>query len=126
MGDGATEDKDSPAISIHALSGYSSSQTTRIPGWIKHQIVSVLIDSGSTHNFISTKMARLFDWPVHQSSSFEVLETHSNRLECSAKCIDLEIDSQSYQFQLDIYLLPLKGSDVVLGIQWLQKLGLVL
>eukprot|EP00268_Persea_americana_P037579 TRINITY_DN37239_c5_g1_i1.p1 TRINITY_DN37239_c5_g1~~TRINITY_DN37239_c5_g1_i1.p1 ORF type:complete len:204 (+),score=23.86 TRINITY_DN37239_c5_g1_i1:1076-1687(+) len=37
--------------------------------------------------------------------------------------MDLEINIQGYKSQSDIFLLSLKGSDVVLGVQWLQKLG---
>ena len=60
--------------------------------------------------------------PTHQSSSFDVLVADGNRLECSTKCLTLEINIQGYQFHTDVYLLPLKGSDVVLGVQWLQNL----
>lgn len=65
--DGAKEDEDTPAaaISIHAISGYSSRQAMRKPSRIKPQVVAVLINSGSTHNFISSKLACLLDWPVH-------------------------------------------------------------
>lgn len=30
---------------------------------------------------------------------------------------------QSYQFQEDLYILPLDNYDMILGIQWLAKLG---
>lgn len=90
----------------------------RLQGWVKRQLVSVLIDSGSTHNFINGKLARLLDWPTQQSASFEVLVVDGNKLECLAKCIDLEIDIQGHKFSADMYLLPLKGSYVVLGVIW--------
>ena len=98
----------------------------RLQGWVKPQMVSMLIDSGSTHNFSNGKSARLLDWPTQQPASFEVLAADGNKLECSAKCIDLEIDIQGHKFSADMYLLPLKGSDVVLGVQQLQKLGPVI
>jgi len=44
--------QEEPLISLHALSGMSSPQTLKIQGYIKHHKVMVLIDSGSTHNFI--------------------------------------------------------------------------
>lgn len=86
------KDRDSPTISIHALSGYSSPQTMRMTWHIKHQIVYVLIDSGSTHNLISDKLAQLLRWPTHRWSSFDVLVADGNNLECSAKCIDITIE----------------------------------
>lgn len=48
---------DEPVISMHALAGISSPQTLKIKGFIKHRPVVVLIDNGSTHNFIHQKVA---------------------------------------------------------------------
>ena len=39
--------------SLHALSGVSTPQTLKIKGYIKCHQLLVLIDSGSTHNFIN-------------------------------------------------------------------------
>ncbi|KAG8658352.1 hypothetical protein MANES_03G138751v8 [Manihot esculenta] len=57
--DGGTEDEDEdePEISLHALTGWSNSQTMRVLVKIGSTEMIVLIDSGSTHNFINGKMA---------------------------------------------------------------------
>lgn len=39
-------------ISLHALAEISSPQTLKIKGFIKHRLLVVLIDGGSTHNII--------------------------------------------------------------------------
>ena len=39
-------------ISLHALSGLPSSETFRIYGTIKNVRLTILVDSGSTHNFL--------------------------------------------------------------------------
>jgi hypothetical protein len=44
-----------PTISCNALAGISTPQTLKIEGYIKKKKVIVLIDSGSTHNFIHYK-----------------------------------------------------------------------
>lgn len=44
--------KDTPAISFHALVGQMTSNTFRLLGVLHGQIVQVLINRGSTHNFI--------------------------------------------------------------------------
>jgi hypothetical protein len=39
-------------ISLNSLTGFSAPQILKIIGYIKHRKVIILIDSGSTHNFI--------------------------------------------------------------------------
>ena len=39
-------------ISLHALLGTGDSQTMRLQGRVKNFFVVILVDSGSTHNFI--------------------------------------------------------------------------
>ena len=55
----AKEDGDTKATSIFAMSGFSSRQAMCISGQIQPQVVSVLIDNGSTHTLISSKLTCL-------------------------------------------------------------------
>ena len=41
-----------PQISLHALMGHTIPQTLRVLGHIHNQKITILVDSGSTHNFI--------------------------------------------------------------------------
>jgi hypothetical protein len=47
-----------PMISCNSLVGISTPQNLKIEGYIKKKKVIVLIDSGSTHNFIHYKLAK--------------------------------------------------------------------
>ena len=47
-----------PTISCNALARITTPQTIKIEGHIKKKKVIVLIDSGSTHNFIHCKVAK--------------------------------------------------------------------
>lgn len=40
-------------ISLHVLTGSKAPKTLRVAGFIKWQLVSILIDSDNTHNFIN-------------------------------------------------------------------------
>jgi hypothetical protein len=46
-----------PIISLNSLTGFSSLQTLKLIGYIKHRKVIILVDSGSTHNFIHRRIA---------------------------------------------------------------------
>ncbi|KAK8546572.1 hypothetical protein V6N12_027349 [Hibiscus sabdariffa] len=61
-----------PEISLHALSGWSSHKTMRVLAKIGTHAIVVLIDSGSTHNFISKKMEKMLQLPVLPTKSFNV------------------------------------------------------
>jgi hypothetical protein len=41
-----------PVISSHALTSFSTPQTLKLIGYIKHWKVIILVDSGNNHNFI--------------------------------------------------------------------------
>ena len=44
-----------PQLSIHALEGSYNYQTMRVKGYVKRKSLCILIDWGSTHNFIDVK-----------------------------------------------------------------------
>ena len=45
-------EEDGPVISLHALISAAGYQTMKVQGKIKNKLVSILIDIGSTHNFV--------------------------------------------------------------------------
>lgn len=49
------------AISHQAVNGTKSPKTIRLQGWVKNKHVLMLVESGSTHTFISHKIAALFN-----------------------------------------------------------------
>lgn len=50
--------EEEPQISVHALSGSFSFRTMRLKGQIKKHPITILIDSGSTHNFLDPNVAK--------------------------------------------------------------------
>jgi hypothetical protein len=53
-----------PEISFHAITGTEHPQTIRVLGKLKNKNVTVLIDGGSTHNFIDQALVSRFGLPV--------------------------------------------------------------
>ena len=51
-----------PIMSCHALSSFSAPETLKVVGLLKKQKVIVLIDLGSTHNFINKKLITLLSY----------------------------------------------------------------
>jgi hypothetical protein len=60
-------------ISCNEFAGISTPQTLKIEGYIKKKKVIVLIDSGSTHNFIHYKLAKDLNCFVYPAPEFQVM-----------------------------------------------------
>ena len=60
-----TSEEITPTISCHELAGISTPQTLKIEGYIKKKKVAMLIDYGSTHNFIHCKLAKVLNCFVY-------------------------------------------------------------
>ncbi|KAL4342507.1 hypothetical protein GQ457_08G023100 [Hibiscus cannabinus] len=103
-----------PEISLHALSGWSSYKIMRVLAKIGAHTIVVLIDIGSTHNFISNKMATMLQLTVIPTKSFNVKVTNGEPLQCHGRFENVPIHLQEIHFLLTLYALPLSGLDLVL------------
>ena len=63
----------SPTISCNALAGITTPQTLKIEGHIKKRKVIVLIDLGSTHNFIHYKVANELNCFIYPALECQVM-----------------------------------------------------
>ncbi|KAF7833242.1 Transposon Ty3-G Gag-Pol polyprotein [Senna tora] len=112
-----------PEISYNALAGQFHPNTLRVTGRSKETDLQVLIDSGSTHNFIKTRVVEELGLPMVQISPFRVQTGSGVYLQCTHKCEQVKLVIQEYIFIVDLFVLDIKGVDIVLGVQWLAELG---
>ncbi|KAJ0077699.1 hypothetical protein Patl1_35564 [Pistacia atlantica] len=117
------EAEQSLEISLHAMAGSESPKTMRIWGGLMGQSVVALIDSGSTHNFISSQIAQRINLHPTSNSRLEVMVASGEKLSSPGKCSNVQLKLQKIPFFVDFFILPLEGYDVVLGTQWLRTLG---
>lgn len=76
----------------------------------------ILIDGGSTHNFIKALIANKLSLPVVHIPTFDVYVGSGDSIECNAKFVGLPLHIQGHQFTVDTYVLNLRGVDIVLGV----------
>ncbi|XP_057775458.1 uncharacterized protein LOC130994433 [Salvia miltiorrhiza] len=112
--------------SLHSLSGATHPRSLRLWGTTLNQRFQVMIDNGSTHNFITPALAERLKLPLSPVPSFRVRIGNDDSIICQHVCHHTTINLQGTDFTLDLFVLPIKGPDVILGIQWLQELGRVL
>jgi hypothetical protein len=111
-----------PTISCHALVGISTPQTLNIEGYIKKKKVTILIDSGSTHNFINYKLAKDLNF-IYPTPKFQVMIAYGGTINCSGKCHRIKLNMGEYLLDRLMIVIQMGGDDVVLGVQWLKSLG---
>ena len=51
---------------------------------------------------------------------------NGHHLECTTICEAVPISIQDIEFTVELYVLPIVGANVVLGVQWLKTLGPIL
>jgi Retroviral aspartyl protease len=52
-----------------------------------------------------------------------VMVANEDRMVTDSKCIDVHFSIQGHEFEHDLRHLPVKGYDVILGLDWLSKFG---
>ena len=94
-------------------------------GFLKKQKVTVLIDSGSTHNFINQKLATRLNCFIYPAPEFQVLIADGSIVSCSGKCHSIKLSMGDYQLDTPMYAISMGAVDIVLGVQWLTTLGTI-
>ena len=85
----------------------------------------MLIDSGSTHNFIHCKVAEELNCFLYPALECQVMVANGGTINCSGKCHNIKLTMGEYVLNIPMLSIPMGGVDVVLGVQWLQYLGTV-
>jgi hypothetical protein len=112
-----------PEISLHAISGTPTPHTMRVVGFIRGQMVVILIDSGSTHNFLDPSIVKKTQLSILSHTRITVKVANGDTIQSEGQCSDVSLKVQGVILTTEFYILSLGGCDMVLGVQWLQTLG---
>jgi hypothetical protein len=121
--DGPTEQ---PRISLIAIAGVRTCDTMQVGVRLDAVNVTALLDSGSTHNFISARVAASCGLCFIPQMDITVTIANGDRVPASGVFRSANFIIGSEQFAVDFFVLPLGGYDMVLGTDWLATLGPIL
>jgi hypothetical protein len=88
----------------------------RIVGVIHFHRVIVLINSGSTHNFVDTKLAASLGIQPQPQDGITVQVANGQEVASPGCSREVKVKLQGVVFRTDLFILPLAGCDAVLGI----------
>ena len=87
-----TEEEPQPTeVTTHTLAGYSNLQTMKVGGLLKQQPITVLIDMGSTNNFLNSKVAARMALHIEGCSKFDVKVADGRILKCDQRCPQVKL-----------------------------------
>jgi hypothetical protein len=113
-------------ISLNALTSFSAPQTLKLIGYIKHQKVIILVDSGSTHNFIHRRIAQENHCYIHAVNNFQTMISNGGSMKCGGRCENVCHKIGDYHLKYHMFSIDMGGWDIVLGAEWLRTLGSIL
>ena len=122
---GFVEEISGDISTLHALSCLHQGKSLRVFGTHGVHRFQVLIDSGSTRNFIKSALVEQLGLRVILIPHFRVSTSSGAFLFCQYSCPAIVLVLQEISFTLDLFVLAIEGPDVVLGFPWLQLLGRV-
>jgi hypothetical protein len=116
-------DAEAPCFSLQAVSGCPVADTMQVAVVLGATPLVALLNSGSTHNFISEAAARHSGLPQQQRPRLSTMVANGERITCVGVIRNAPLTVDDDAFPADLFVMPLAGYDVVLGTRWLGALG---
>ena len=125
-GDQTEADTLPPGVSFNALTGDYSPSTLRLKGNCLGKFVNILVDSGSSFNFVKPTVAQRIGLTTTRVNPFKVFVGSGDFIWCDTKSSAVPVTIQGVSFTVDLFHLAIAGADIVFGITWMRSLGRVL
>jgi hypothetical protein len=91
------------------LARITTPQTLKIEGYIKNKKVIGLIDSGSTHNFIHSKIEKDLNCFIYPALQVQVMVADGKTINCTGKCHNINISMGEYVLKSPMIAIPMGG-----------------
>ncbi|KAL0537222.1 hypothetical protein IC582_026197 [Cucumis melo] len=110
-------------LSINSVVGLNDPGTMKVKGMINNKEIVVMIDCGTTHNFISENLVKSLPITIKEMAHYGVILGSGTTIQGKGVCESVEIQLADWKVTEDFLPLELGGVDVILGMQWLHSLG---
>ncbi|KAJ7949788.1 Ty3/gypsy retrotransposon protein [Quillaja saponaria] len=97
----------------------------KLQGKVGKRDVLILVDSGSTHNFVSESIVQELHLMMQYVTPFGVQIGNGDIIRCNSICRNLDVQLPGLKITQDFFPFSIGGADLVLGIQWLASLNTV-
>ncbi|KAJ1377475.1 Aspartic peptidase domain superfamily [Sesbania bispinosa] len=98
-------------------------KTLNLEGSMNGIPIFILVDSGTTHNFISPKVVMTLGISVEEADKgLGIRLGDGSRAFTKGICLNLEVSMGKYTCTIDAWVLDMGGLDLILGVSWLKTL----
>eukprot|EP00253_Pinus_taeda_P032154 PITA_32154 len=108
---------------LAALRGVPKYLTLSVRGTVRGQQVSVLVDSGATHNFIDAQMVDQRGIQTESFDGFSVLVPGDQTMTCARYVPQHSVMMGTYILTDHFFVVDIPDTSMILGVQWLITLG---
>jgi hypothetical protein len=113
-------------ISLNSLIQFSTPQTLKLIGCIKHQKVIILVYSGSTHNFIHHRISQKTNFYISVVNNFQIMIMNGGSMKCVEHFENVCLQIGQYHMKSHMFYIDMGGCDIIFGAEWLRTLGPIL
>uniref|UniRef100_A0ACD5ULC4 Uncharacterized protein n=1 Tax=Avena sativa TaxID=4498 RepID=A0ACD5ULC4_AVESA len=113
-------------VSLHALAGIKTAKTMLLLVTIHGERLTALVDTGSTHNFLSGDAMHRLALQPSGAEQFSVTVANGDRLTCQGMARQVPISIGDEHFSIDCVGINLGCYDFILGIDFLSTLDPIL
>ncbi|KAL8107494.1 hypothetical protein AgCh_024052 [Apium graveolens] len=109
--------KDSdPCISVSALTGSQTFSKMRVMALVLNKLFHILVDYGSTHNFLDIAMNKKLKCKISATNSQEITVANRNSITYQHVIKDFSWRMGGYNFTSEVMLIDLGSCDMGLGV----------
>ncbi|KAK1679474.1 hypothetical protein QYE76_040322 [Lolium multiflorum] len=113
-------------VSLHAMEEIKTAKTMLLPVTIHRERLTALVDTGSTHNFLSRDAMRRLALQPAGAEKFSVTVANGDRLACQGVARQVPVLIGDEPFSIDCVGIDLGCYDFILGVDFLSTLGPIL
>jgi hypothetical protein len=108
-------------ISVAALAGSEAPKNMRIRATVGDQIMILLVDSGSSHTFVSKAFTERANCTLSEAKAVSVKVANDQLMQSRAQVLGLQWTYEGHTFSDDMRLLDIGAYDAILGMDWLDS-----
>ena len=115
---------ESVEVSLNSVVDLTAPKTMKIIGVLRDQAVVTLINPEATHNFISKDLMQKLGLLITKTAAYGITMGTGDSVFGEGICRGIDLHLQGVEILDDFLPLSLGSSNVILGIQWLETLGM--